>query len=187
MKRWLIMMVLAALLTTVMASVVRAEPIKAGEAFPDVALVGDLTDTQKAYLGLQGEGPWTLKDVKADYVLIEVFSMYCPHCQAEAPAVNELFTLLNSSSYAGAMKLIGIGAGNSRFEVQFFRKKYDVSLPVFEDGDMTLHSLLGQPGTPHFYLVNLKNGVLQTAYSETGRMKTPETFLKKQLKAAGLK
>jgi len=187
MKRPNLLLILAVLLVPLLAGTLHAEPLKAGEAFPDVVLSGDLTAVQKDYLGLTGEGPWTLKDVKADYVLIEVFSMYCPHCQAEAPAVNELYELMNASPHAGAMKLIGIGAGNSRFEVQFFRKKYGISLPLFEDTELALHTQLGQPATPHFYLVNLKVGQLETLYSETGRMKSPAAFFTKQKQAAGLK
>jgi hypothetical protein len=58
---------------------------------------------------------------------------------------------------------------------------------LFEDTELALHTQLGQPATPHFYLVNLKDGKLQTLFSETGRMKSPETFFAKQMQAAGLK
>lgn len=161
-----------------------AEPVKYGDLFPKITLAGELTTTQKKYLGLNGNGPWSLNDIKADFVIIEVFSMYCPHCQAEAPSVNKLFEGLTQSPQKDKIKILGIGAGNSPFEVQFFSKKYKVVMPLFEDTNLTLHETLGQPGTPHFFLVSIKDG--KTLYSETGRMKSPESFLNTLIKETGL-
>ncbi|WP_031480334.1 peroxiredoxin family protein [Maridesulfovibrio frigidus] len=156
-----------------------AEPIKTGESFPDVTLTGNQTSAQQSYLGLSGNGPWKLTDIKADYVVIEIFSMYCPHCQAEAPMVNELFTALKKSKSADTIKLIGVGVGNSNFEINFFRKKFQVELPLFDDLDFKIHAETGAPGTPHFFLIKLdgKNKP-QTALSFAGRMESPTQFLK---------
>lgn len=163
-----------------------AGALKVGEAFPDVPLAGDLTEEQKGYLGLSGAGPWKLSDIKAGHVIIEVFSMYCPYCQAEAPAVNAVYETLRASGHADAVKMIGIGAGNSAFEVDFFRTKYGVAMPLFEDAELSLHELLGNPGTPHFYVVRLGKQGGATVYSRTGRMESEKAFLAQCLKAAGL-
>ena len=50
-----------------------------------------LSDKDAKYLGLAKAGEFTLKDIKAPYVLVEQFSTTCPHCLAQAPIINKLF------------------------------------------------------------------------------------------------
>ncbi|SDK92040.1 Peroxiredoxin [Maridesulfovibrio ferrireducens] len=162
-----------------------AEPMQKGENFPDITLTGNQTAVQLSYLGLSGNGPWQLKDIDADFVIIEIFSMYCPHCQAEAPSVNKLFAALKKSKSNARIKLIGVGVGNSDFEVNFFRKKYQIEFPLFDDLDFKIYEEVGKPGTPHFFMVDLKDkNKLKTVSSFAGRMKDPKKFLISLQKAA---
>ncbi|WP_291326302.1 peroxiredoxin [Desulfovibrio sp. UCD-KL4C] len=156
-----------------------ADPLHVGKNFPDITLSGNQTAAQLSYLGLSGHGPWQLKDINADFVIIEIFSMYCPHCQAEATHVNGLFEALKKSKSSKLIKLVGIGVGNSDFEVNFFRKKYQIEFPLFEDMEYKIHEQIGEPGTPHFFMVKLnKQKELKTVTSFAGRMKNPQHFLK---------
>ena len=45
----------------------------------------------KSYLGLSGERLFEISEMKAEVVIIQIFSMYCPLCQREASRVNELY------------------------------------------------------------------------------------------------
>lgn len=164
-----------------------AEPVAEGAAFPALVLAGEPDATQKDYLGLSGNGPWALRDVQAEFICIEVFSMYCPHCQAEAPSVNELFDWLHASEAGKSMKMLGIGAGNSPFEVDFFQKKYGVAMPLFADETLVQHRAMGRPGTPHFFLLQRDGAGFRTLYSKTGRMKSPGELGATLLEKAGLK
>ncbi len=179
-------LLLAALLALVpaCATPTLAEPVPASSPFPDIPLENAATPAQLTALGLSGAGPWKLSDIrpatgnKAQLVLIEIFSMYCPHCQREAPHMNRLAEMLAASPLKDRITVIGVGAGNTRMEVDLFRERYGVAIPLFADPDLTVHEQVGEPGTPHFFLVSLKNRAAPaTLLSRTGRMASPQAFL----------
>lgn len=153
-----------------------AEPPLEGQPFADIALQGTLTAEQKAKLGLAGSGPFRLTDIKAEHVLVEVFSMYCPYCQREAPEMNSLVEKL-ANLPAGKLAVVGLGAGNSQLEVDLFRQKYGVRFALFTDESLAIHAQLGDPATPHFFLVSLKDRKHpRVVLSRKGRMASPEAF-----------
>ncbi len=100
-------------------------------------------------LGIPSKDYFTLDQIKADILLIEIFSMYCPICQREAPQVNELYKKIKNHT-GKSIRLIGIGAGNSEFEVNFFKETYAIEFPLFSDGKFFIHKKIGEKGTPFF-------------------------------------
>ena len=87
----------------------------------------------------------------------------------------------------GKIKLIGIGTGNSDFEVNFFRKKYEVPFPLFSDEDYAIHKAIGEVRTPYFIGVKLKSdGSSEVFYSKLGGFKNADKFLKQMVKLSGL-
>jgi len=144
---------------------------------------------QKQYLGLLEGDHFSIGQVKAKIVIIEIFSMYCPVCQREAANVNNLFQLIqNNPSLKERVKMLGIGAGNSSFEVDFFKKKYGIEFPLFSDADFSLHKKIGEVRTPHFFGVTLKEDhTFEIFYSKSGDVSDPDTFLKNLLQQSGLK
>ncbi|MFH2120570.1 MAG: TlpA family protein disulfide reductase [Pseudomonadota bacterium] len=101
-------------------------PVEGG-ILPKIILPVPADQGYKKYLGLKGEGTFLVPQIKAKVVLIEIFSMYCPHCQKDAPVVNDLFSkIVGDGTLKDVIKLIGIGVGNSDFEVDFFRKTYNI-------------------------------------------------------------
>jgi len=162
-------------------------PPQEGDLFPDVKLAMPDAAEQRNYLGLSQGKSFAVTDIKATIVIIEILSMYCPHCQREAPLVNELYRVIEGNpAYRGTVKLIGIGAGNSAFETKVFREKYDVPFPVIPDGDFYLHRELGEARTPFFIGVRIEEGTARVFYAKLGGFEKPDEFLKLLLDRAGL-
>lgn len=145
----------------------------------DFILPAPEDEIHRNYLGLLNNENFSLGQIKADIVIIEIFSMYCPICQREAANVNTLFDLIEKNKSPVKIKLIGIGAGNSSFEVDFFKKKYAIEFPLFSDSDFTIHKKIGAVRTPHFFGLALhKNGEFRIFYSKSGDISDPAIFLK---------
>ncbi len=163
---------------------------KAGDTLPDLVVKAQPLPVETAYLGLPaGATSFRLSQVKADFLLVEIYSMYCPRCQAEAPAVNRLFERLKAAPEGQKIKFLGIAAGNSDFEVNFFRKKYQTSLPLFQDADYTLHKGFGAVGTPSYFVLKPAPGGrgFSVVFSQEGQFEDADAFHDKVLRAAGLR
>lgn len=164
-------------------------PPQVGEVLPDINLAIPENDAEKAYLGIKGGEFFKIPQIKARVVIIEIFSMYCPYCQREAPKVNQLYSLIeNDPVLRDKIKLLGIGAGNSPFEVGVFKGKYNVPFPLISDGDFTLYKSIGEVRTPYFFGVRINDdGTHQVFYSKLGEFGVPEEFLQTVVQLSGLK
>jgi thiol-disulfide isomerase/thioredoxin len=183
----LFMLIVASVLLVSMP--VHAEPVGAGDPLPAISLTGPEVEAQRTYLGLKKDGPFNPADISAELVIVEIFSMYCPHCQREAPKVNQLYQLLLDTPRLGnRVKLIGIGVGNSPMEVDFFRDTYEVRFPLFPDGDFAIHKALGEPRTPYFMGIKLgPGGKADVVYAKLGEFADPARFVDEVMAKAGMK
>ena len=165
-----------------------ADPVGRGDPMPDSVLAAPEDPAQKDYLGLKGAEAFELKDIDARLIIVEIFSMYCPHCQREAPAVNRLYRMLHENErWRDTVKLIGIGVGNSPYEVNFFRETYNVPFPLFADGDFVIHKALKKPRTPYFLVLRREaDGKMKIVHTQLGGFGDPDVFLHTVLKRAGL-
>jgi hypothetical protein len=102
--------------------------------------------------------------------------------------VNDLYEIIEKTPKAkGKMKLIGIGVGNSPFEVEVFRKKYKVPFPLFPDGDFSIHKRIGRVRTPYFFGVSIKDdGTHEVFYSKLGGFRSADDFFQLMLKLSGI-
>ncbi len=163
-------------------------PPQLGSVLPDMNLPVPASSADRTYLGLGGGTNFKIPDIKARVVIIEIFSMYCPYCQREAPGVNRMYGMIeNNPELKGKIKLIGIGAGNSPFEVGIFKNKYQVPFPLFSDEDFTLHKCFGEVRTPYFVGIKInEDGSHRVFYSKLGEFKGAEQFLKLMLQLSAL-
>ena len=165
------------------------KPPEKGELLPVINLPIPKSPDERGYLGLSGSGLFKIPQIKAKTVIVEIFSMYCPYCQKDAPRVNELYHLIeNNPDTQNKIKLIGIGAGNSSYEVEVFKKTYQVPFPLFPDKDFTIHKACGEVRTPYFIVVKInEDGTHQIVHHQLGDYPGAEPFLEIVLKASGLK
>ena len=143
---------------------------------------------QRTYLGIDAPGEFPLADIRAELVVIEVFSMYCPHCQQEAPNVNRLYQRIAADpSLDGRIKIIGIGAGNTNYEVDAFRKRFNIRFPLFPDRSRQLARQLGVRVTPTFVAFTYtSDGTLHRILEVPGPLGNVEDFLARLLERANV-
>ena len=146
-----------------------------GDIFPAEDLKVPEKGIYRQYLGLDADKEtFQLKDIQAEFAVVQIFSMYCPICQREAREVNKLYELIQGSDAADKVKLLAIAPGNSAFEVSVYREQYDVQFPLIPDGEYEWHKIMGEVGTPYFLIVDLDTG--EILEDELGPFGTAQDF-----------
>jgi len=164
------------------------KPPEKGEALPVINLPVPKNAEERNYLGLSGGDLFKIPRIKARAVIVELFSMYCPFCQKDAARVNELYRLIESNPVLkNKIKLIGIGLGNSPYEVEVFKKTYDIPFPLFPDKDFVIHKVCGEVRTPYYMVVKInEDGTHQIVHTQLGNYPGADPFLGVVLEASGL-
>jgi hypothetical protein len=137
--------------------------------------------TVRAYLGLSDKKAFSLGQVAAKTLIVQVFSMYCSHCQADAPEVNKLYRLIQENpSLKDNVKILGIGTGNTIFEVDLFREKFHVPFPLIPDENLAVQKACSEKIRTPLFIVAKPEGAkgLKVVHVHVGKIKDAETFLK---------
>ena len=140
-------------------SLVQSSPrgTKLGDPFPPYAFPPPTSSQDLAYLGLSEGKPFTLGEIQADLIVLELLNIYCTSCQKQAPIFNEVFNLVERDPVMkGRIKWLGVGVGNNAGEVEFFRKAKGIPFPIITDIHFDFYGAIGGPGgirTPFTLLV----------------------------------
>ena len=67
-----------------------------GDMFPDLKLPLPQKMEDREYLNVD-QGPFQLSRVDSEVLIVQIFSMYCPHCQKDAPTVNALYRAISAN------------------------------------------------------------------------------------------
>jgi peroxiredoxin len=161
--------------------------ITSGDFFPEYSFPMTLTGSDMEYLGLpqkffglvKGDN-FSLKDVKADLIVVEFLNKYCFSCQLQAPVMNQVFSMVQQDpQLKGRVKFIGIGAGNNEREVESFREEKKVPFPVVPDPKFLAYEAIGDPGaTPFTIFIRKTDSGLLVARTKVGFTRDPQMILK---------
>jgi thiol-disulfide isomerase/thioredoxin len=111
------------------------EPV-VGQTVPNVKFSAPITEDGAKYLGLAKAEPFTLKDVKAPYLLVEQFNNTCPHCMAQAPVMNALFNKVQGDAQLkDKLKFLAAGQGNDETAMKMWQAFNKVPFPLVPDPD----------------------------------------------------
>jgi len=165
-----------------------APPETGRTGIPAIVLQMPLSDADKSYLGLTGNGSFSLPVIHAQVLIIEVFSLYCSLCHREADGCNRLYSAIEADpGLRGRIKVLGIGAGNNPAEAAAFKAKNRVAFPVFHDRTAAVMKQLGVSVTPSFVCCRIgPNGTLQHLFTVSGPLGSPAAFLRRVRACSGL-
>jgi len=133
-------------------------PLTVGDTFPACRVAFLNGDTDHDYLGLPRTTKWlSLSDIKAQFVLIQLYNTLCNDCVAETKMMTRFFRQVEDDPVLkGQLKIIGLGIYDTNQAVVRFRKHYEVLYPLFSDRYGQIFECLGQSGLPLAYLVRAK-------------------------------
>ena len=145
-------------------------PLKSGDLFPNIEMATPNPPEERAYLGLRDADTFTILEVHADLVYIEILNAHCFSCRKQAKSNNHLFRLIaNNSNTNERIKLIGIAVGNSVDEVKQFKERYQITYPIIADPDFKIHRAVGYTKTPYsFYIRKNPDGSGQILETHIG-------------------
>lgn len=151
------------------------ETISLGMTLPQFALEVPDPAPVEQYLGLKNTGSLLISQIPAKLILIQFFSLYCPHCHRQAPITNKVFKIIREDQTLDRdCKMIGIGVGNGSRETDAYKNKFRVQFPLFPDQTYEVHKKLGEPRTPFILVVSNTGKVLLT---QEGIIKDVDEFL----------
>jgi len=150
--------------------------IKEGAQLGNVQFSKPLSADDQKYLGLSSDGPFTLSQVNAPYVLVEIFGSMCTHCMAQAPTMNKFYNLVSQDAkLAGKLKFIALGSNDNPIATTMFRKTNKMPFPAVADEDGSITKKFDIPGTPTTVILD-KSGKVVLVH--VGAFENPDEFLK---------
>ncbi len=159
-KSWL--WPLAVCLTLILAFQAKgsAAVVKVGQGVGNLKFNPPLSAADQQYLGLGKSGEFTLGDLKAPYVLLEILRTSCPYCMAQAPVMNELYQLVQASSLRSKLKFIGVCESNYQSAAKKFKADYNVPFPLIPDPYWEIGNALRIQGTPTMVVLDKSGKVV---------------------------
>lgn len=123
-------------------------PLQAPSHPPDRELLGLDQDARE----------FALAELDTDLLVILVFDMYCHVCRQSAQNMKWTSEQIQNSPYIKNARVVGIGRGDTDFEVQTFRKKLKLDFACVPDRNKQVTDAMGIQRTPSGYILCRKSG-----------------------------
>ncbi|MDQ2872862.1 MAG: TlpA family protein disulfide reductase [Candidatus Eremiobacteraeota bacterium] len=108
-------------------------------------------------------------------VFLEVFATWCPHCQRETAAINELYAADKANvafvAVSGSETGMDGQSPETANDVLTFAQKFHVKYPIAYDGAKTVANLYLQDGFPTIVIINRAKKI---SYIGSGEIPTDE-------------
>jgi thiol-disulfide isomerase/thioredoxin len=152
---------LALLLFSAAVSLAEDVEPKVGQSVGNFKFPAPATDEEAKYLGLAKAEAFTLKDIKAPYVLVEQFNTTCPHCLHQAPIMNQLYNLVEKdAALKGKIKFIGLAQGNDANAAKMWKAFQKIPFPQIADPKSAWGDAVNFHPYPVSYLVDKSGKIL---------------------------
>lgn len=114
-----------------------------------------MSDEDAKYLGLEQAKEFTVKDVKAPYLLVEQFSTTCPYCATQAGLVNTIFNRVQQdAALKDKVRLVGEMQGDTAEKVKAWKATHKIPFPLIPDPESTLGDALNFHPYPVTFVLN---------------------------------
>ncbi|MBU1206776.1 MAG: hypothetical protein KKH04_07610 [Proteobacteria bacterium] len=189
-KNFLVMLLIAAVIAISYVpawALEKGRIITPGDFFPEFSFPMTLANPDIEYLGIPQKffglvkaDSSSLKEAKAELIVLEYLNKYCFSCQLQAPVMNQVFTMVDKDpQLKGRIKFLGIGAGNNQREVDSFRAEKKILFPIVPDPKFLAYEAIGDPGaTPFTLFIRKTDSGHLVAHIKVGLTKDPEKILK---------
>lgn len=149
-------------------------PPKQGENLPEMSLAAPALKKDSLYLGIGEKSLFSIEDIDADLIVLEILGVYCPVCHKQRPHINRLFHRIGKNAdLSKKIKFLGISVGATPMEAAYYIKQSRVPYPVLPDEKFNTHKILGQPRTPYNMVVNKEGHIL---YAHLGLIEDMDAF-----------
>lgn len=148
-------------------------------SYGNVDLSG-LSYGDKQYLGLTDGIKAVLVNVKADLIIVEFMSVYCPGCQVQVDIFNQLQSAMDKDpALRSRVKMIAIGVGNNQREVSQFIETQNAAFPILPDPKFEIYDRLANSmRAPYTVLLRKSDkGAVILVSSHKGLIKSYDSFL----------
>jgi len=123
--------------------------IKKGDYFPEIPLSLPADSRHLTYLGISKGDQFTIKDIQADLIWVEIMHINCSSCQRQAPINNKLYDLIESTPETkGRIKMLAIAVGCLDIYIQQFVDHFKTPYPVIQDPKFLVYDAVGRTPTP---------------------------------------
>lgn len=149
-------------------------PLKLGEPLPEINLAAPDSKKATAYLGINEKSRFSIKDIDAQLIVLEIMGVYCPVCHKQRPHINRLFYRIHKNAdLSGRVKFLGIAAGGFPMEVAYYLEQSKAPYPILPDEKFVIHKQLNEPLTPYTLVVTQEGTIV---YAHLGLIKDMNTF-----------
>ncbi|MGA3115467.1 MAG: TlpA disulfide reductase family protein [Syntrophobacteraceae bacterium] len=134
------------------------------------------SEQTQTYLGLDAMKPFKVSDIRAKIVVIEFMSARCPHCQANAPIMNDIYKMIQADSGLADVKVIAIAVADDKTGVETFKKQFKTPFPILLDENREIARSMSVRATPTTMVVSTEDA--KVLFNHTGVISDVDAFVK---------